>query len=137
VSDMVTETGINYIDHEDAISQMGPWPIEGTLFPVDEGVPIPDHKGHVVYRDPSGQVSVGVWECAPGSFKFLEEGVAVERCLMGRATIVDEATGRSVEAVPGKQWIVPPGTTEIWTVHETFRKEYVIHDLDTTEDRFW
>lgn len=128
-----TETGIHPYDTEQAFQQMKAWPT-GVLEIIDGPI---EHRGAIIYRDPSRQLSWGVWECEPGKFRFVEDGSAIETCVMGRATITDEETGRSITVTPGMKWTVKPGTVEIWEVHERFRKEYVILDELTDETRFW
>ena len=66
-----------------------------------------------------------MWECEPCKFRFVEDGSAIETCVMGSATITDESTGRSITVTPGSSWTVRPGTVEIWEIYEQFRKEYV------------
>jgi len=127
------ETGINLYDVDQAFQEMEAWPTQ--VLEILDG-PI-NHRGAIIYRDPSRQLSLGVWECAPGKFRFVEDGSAIERCVMGKATITDEETGRSITVTPGMKWTVKPGTVEIWEVHEQFRKEYVILDEFVDEDRFW
>ncbi len=128
-----TETGIKVYDVEQAFEQMEDWSTD--ILEILEGPIV--HRGTIIYRDPSRQLSVGVWECEPGKFRFVEDGSAIETCVMGRATITDVATGRSITVTPGMKWTVKPGTIEIWEVHERFRKEYVILDEFVDESRFW
>jgi uncharacterized cupin superfamily protein len=131
--DKRAETGIQLYDQDQAFGAMEPWPTD--ILEILEG-PIA-HRGSIIYRDPSRQLSLGVWECEPGKFRFVEDGSAIETCVMGRATITDEETGRSITVTPGSSWTVKPGTVEIWEVHERFRKEYVILDEFVDEGRFW
>ena len=127
------ETGIHLYDADAAFQKMESWPTDN--LEILDGHPA--HHGAIIYRDPSRQLSLGVWECPPCKFRFVEDGVAVETCVMGKATITDEETGQSVTVTPGMKWFVKPGTVEIWEVHEHFRKEYLILDDCVGEERYW
>jgi uncharacterized cupin superfamily protein len=96
----------------------------------------PAHSGKVVYRDPTKQISVGVWECPPGKFANRSGRFAMNRCTMGKCILTDQATGHSFTVVPGVVWISQPNDVHIYDVIETMRKEYIVWG-DSSEERFW
>ena len=127
-----TRTGIEVYDAEQAFEQMSAWPSDN--LEILDG-PI-NHRGTIIYRDPSKQLSLGVWECPPGKFRLVEEDATVERCKAGVARLTDLSTGESIIVTPGMQWVVKPGTEMIWEVLEHFRKEYIAFGA-WEEDRYW
>ncbi|NKX53097.1 cupin domain-containing protein [Arthrobacter mobilis] len=75
------------------------------------------------------QLSVGVWECSPGTFTAVRDGYhEVCQLLAGRVTIT--ADGQApVQARAGDTIVMPAGWQGTWEVHETVRKTYVTLDL--------
>lgn len=128
-----TETGIDLYDADAAFEEMQDWPSDNLS--ILGGHP-ENHRGIVIYRDPSRRLSLGVWECPPGKFCLVEDDATIEFCRMGKATLTDLSTGESVTVTPGMKWFVRPGTEMIWDVVEHFRKEYIA--FGAWEDaRYW
>ena len=128
-----TETGISLYDVDEAFQRMENWPSEN--LDILEGHP-ENHRGAIIYRDPSRQLSVGVWECPPGKFRLVEDDATVEHCMMGKARLTNLTTGESITVTPGMKWVVKPGTEMIWEILEHFRKEYIVFG-EWNEDRYW
>jgi uncharacterized cupin superfamily protein len=126
-------TGIDLYDLDQAFARMAQFPSEN--LDILGGHP-ESHRGHVIYRDPSRRLSLGVWECPPGTFRLVEEDATIERCKAGKARLTDLSTGESVVVTPGMQWVVRPGTEMIWDVLEPFRKEYIAFGA-WEEERYW
>jgi uncharacterized cupin superfamily protein len=77
-----------------------------------------------LYAD--GRVEIGVWECTPGEFPSVKEGMSEEMLfLSGDATIVGE-DGTSYEVGPGKLIVLPDGWRGRWQIRQTVRKIYTI-----------
>ena len=78
------------------------------------------------WKAADGSIDVGVWECGPGRFTAVRDGVTeVCQILAGRATIEGE-DGVSAELGPGSAIVLPSGWRGTWTIHETVRKTYVM-----------
>ena len=70
-------------------------------------------------------MQVGVWECAPGRFRWNFSCDETAHILEGKATVtVGEQT---VQLVPGSLVFFPVGTKSIWHVTETVKKVYFLH----------
>ena len=107
------------------------WPAEDTL----EGEVV--HSGTVLVRDPSGAMSVGVWECPPCVFRDHQTSTSTAQILSGRGYLIHEATGERIELEPGVQFAASPdGSAVIWDIRETIRKFYVLHEPGH-EDRYY
>ena len=123
------------VDSFDAQSvELQPWP---EFPPEDIQSGNPAHKGNVLYRDPTGRYSVGVWECPPAKFKVAYAGTETGQVLQGRATITDLSTDSAVHLKAGDRFIVPFGSTVIWEVQETFKKVYCMYEAEWDEERFY
>jgi uncharacterized cupin superfamily protein len=83
----------------------------------------------VAWQAADALIDVGVWECGPGRFTAVRDGVSeICQILCGRATIEGE-DGVSAELEAGSAIVLPSGWRGTWTVHETVRKTYVmVHD---------
>lgn len=94
-----------------------PLPVEWVL----SGDPAP--AGTVLSRSDDSRIIRGVWECTPGTFKWVfsydETLVVVE----GRAS-VELDTGDTIELEPGVLAFFGRGHEATWTVHETLRKAF-------------
>jgi hypothetical protein len=107
------------------------WPAKDTL----EGEV--KHSGIVLVRDPSGAMSVGVWECPPCVFRDHQTSTSTAQILSGRGYLIHEATGERIELKPGVQFVASPdGSAVIWDIRETIRKFYVLHEPGH-EDRYY
>ena len=69
-------------------------------------------------------MEVGIWEHSPGTTTDIEAD-EVFVVLAGRATI-DVKGGPTLEVGPGDIGFLAGGASTEWTVHETFRKFYVV-----------
>ncbi|MEV7085100.1 cupin domain-containing protein [Streptomyces sp. NPDC093085] len=70
---------------------------------------------------------IGIWECTPGGWPVVDRP-DTETCyiISGRATLTDDASGRTVEISAGDFLVLPPGWSGRWDVTETLRKAYSI-----------
>jgi uncharacterized protein len=81
----------------------------------------------VLWKSPDGSVSMGVWECTPGTFSATREGYSeVAHIISGRCTLTT-AAGETSEHGPGDLVVTNEGWKGQWVVHETVRKLWVIH----------
>jgi uncharacterized protein len=77
-----------------------------------------------LYND--GTVEVGVWECTPGEFASVKDGISEEMLfLSGDATIVGD-DGTKYEIAPGVLLVTPDGWKGRWEIRQTVRKVYTI-----------
>jgi uncharacterized protein len=107
------------------------WPEKDTL----EGEV--GHSGKVLVRDPSGAMSIGVWECPPCVFRDHQTSTSTAQILCGHGYLIHEATGERIELKPGVQFAASPdGSAVIWDIRETIRKFYVLHEPGH-EDRYY
>ena len=73
----------------------------------------------------ASNVSLGFWECSPGSFKTSRDGVnEVILVLEGRGTLISD-TGERVDHKAGDLVLIPNGWSGVWEIHEHFRKQYI------------
>jgi uncharacterized cupin superfamily protein len=77
-----------------------------------------------LYND--GRVELGVWECTPGEFPSVKDGITEQMLfLSGDATISgDDST--SYEVRPGSLLVTPDGWRGTWQIRDTVRKVYTI-----------
>lgn len=81
----------------------------------------------VLWTSPDGSVSIGVWECTPGTFTATRSGYAeVAHIISGRCSLTTEA-GETSEHGPGDLVVTNEGWVGQWIVHETVRKLFIIH----------
>lgn len=111
-----------------------PWP---TIPPERVISGNPSHQGTVLFRDPAKRYSIGVWECTPGSFPVSYAGTEMGHVLKGRATITHEESGETRDIGPGDHFFLAFGSSVIWNIHETFRKAYVMYELEGDEERIY
>jgi uncharacterized cupin superfamily protein len=73
-----------------------------------------------------GTVSVGVWECGPGTVTA-ERAADSEHMyvLSGEATVFEDG-GPTIELRAGSELITPQGWTGRWEIHSRIRKIYTI-----------
>jgi uncharacterized protein len=77
-----------------------------------------------LYND--GKVEVGVWECTPGEFPSIKDGITEEMLfLSGEATIFGD-DGTEYEVKPGVLIVTPDGWKGRWKIRQTVRKVYTI-----------
>ena len=76
-------------------------------------------------------IRTGIWEVSPGTFNSTRDGYnEICQILSGSATIT-EADGNSFDVAAGSLFVTPAGWEGTWTVHETLRKMWVVHDIAT------
>jgi uncharacterized cupin superfamily protein len=84
-----------------------------------------------LWRSDDVSVSVGIWECTPGTFSAVREASS-EIChlIFGRASLTG-ADGTSSTYGPGDVIVLPRGWRGEWTIIERTRKLYFIHASPT------
>lgn len=81
----------------------------------------------VLWTSPDNTVSIGVWECTPGTFTATRNGYSeVAHIISGRCTLTT-SSGETTEHGPGDLVVTNEGWAGTWVVHETVRKLFVIH----------
>ena len=70
-----------------------------------------------------GPVSCGVWECTPGTFKWVFSYDETLVVVTGAASVALD-TGETIELEPGVLAFFGRGHEATWTVHETLRKAF-------------
>ena len=74
-------------------------------------------------------IRTGIWEVSPGTFNSTRDGYdEICQILSGSATIT-EANGNSFDVAAGSLFVTPAGWEGSWTVHETLRKMWVVHNI--------
>jgi uncharacterized cupin superfamily protein len=83
---------------------------------------------HIAWRSADGNVTAGVWECAPFKEHYDRYGVD-EICtvLRGSLTITDDS-GHSENFGPGDTFVMDRAFKGTWHVTETLRKFWMIHE---------
>lgn len=97
--------------------------LEHEPLPSDQVVDGPVTTGFAEIPGPAG-LDIGVWEHSVGVSTDIEADEAFV-VIAGRAT-VQLADGTSLDFRPGDVGTLDAGTATTWTVHETFRKVYVL-----------
>lgn len=121
--------------------ELSTWPHLDTLDPdapphVIEGEL--EHRGVVLYREPNGLYTVGIWECLkPVKFRMKYDGPEACRLLEGSARLTNEVTGKSIDLKKGDYFVVPAGTHVIWEVFDTAKKIYSIFESEASASRFY
>jgi len=109
-----------------------PWPplAELPFAKVLAGNPV--HSGRFDLGGFGKRTMAGVWECTPGSFEYTYPGDEICTLISGRISVVDER-GKTHTYGPGDTFYTRKGEVAIWTVLETVRKIFHIHDPDAAE----
>jgi len=109
-----------------------PWPTleELPFVKVLSGNPV--HSGRFDLGGFGVRTMAGVWQCTPGSFEYTYPGDEICTLIEGRISVVDE-DGRTHEYGPGDTFYTRKGEVVMWTVIETVRKVFHIHDPDAEE----
>ena len=109
-----------------------PWPLLEDLpfVKVLEGSPV--HSGRFDVGGFGIRTSAGVWECTPGSFEYTYPGDEICTLLTGKISLIDE-NGRNHDYKAGDTFYMRKGEVATWTVKETVRKIFHIHDPDAEE----
>ena len=100
-------------------AELTPWPLPAEW--VIDGAP--DAAGAVLSRSDDSRVIRGVWECTPGTFKWVFSYDETLVVVAGRAS-VELDTGDMIELEAGMLGFFGRGHEATWTVHETLRKAF-------------
>ena len=88
---------------------------------------LPEQHEHVYYRDPSGQMEIGLWQGTPFETKMSPYSCnELMHILEGSATLTDDS-GTQHHVKAGETVYVPKGTTCSWRNTQTVRKFYAIY----------
>jgi uncharacterized cupin superfamily protein len=86
-----------------------------------------EQRAWILYEDPSGQFSAGIWECDEGCWRVNYTENEFVQMLSGRIRIVD--AGQVVREVGvGDSFVVPQGFQGTWEVLEPARKYFAIYE---------
>ena len=99
----------------------------------ERGAPAPDRiiSGQPIFRtwnaeETADGIYAGIWEATPGKWRIVYDEWEFCHILSGLSVITeDDGEARTVK--PGDSFVLRPGFKGTWEVHETTRKEYVIH----------
>lgn len=78
-------------------------------------------------RTPDGCVETGIWEVAPGTWKFTAECWEIMNIVSGHSELTDVETGETHVLKAGSVFLMRPGLTVMWKVVETTRKIWVTY----------
>jgi uncharacterized protein len=86
-----------------------------------------DHEmaAHGIQLCEDGDMSAGVWQCAPGPSRWKLETNEVIYLVEGRMTVTPD-DGEPAEIGVGDIAVFPVGWKGTWDIHETVRKVYSI-----------
>lgn len=109
-----------------------PWPPmkELPFIKVLAGDPV--HTGRFDVGNFGLRTMAGVWQCTPGKFEYTYPGDEICTLLQGKISLVDE-DGATHDYGPGDTFYTRKGEVVVWTVIETVRKIFHIHDPDAVE----
>ena len=109
-----------------------PWPsMEDLPFvKVLEGEPV--HSGRFDVGGFGTRTMAGVWQCTPGRFEYTYPGDEICTLLEGKIQLVCE-DGKTHNYAAGDTFYTRKGEVATWTVIETIRKIFHIHDPDAAE----
>ena len=84
-------------------------------------------RSRVYFTSDDSHIVSGTWECEPGTsrWEFLARGEVIH-ALSGRMTVQQDGEA-PVELTGGASAVFPVGWCGTWTVHETFRKVFVVY----------
>jgi uncharacterized cupin superfamily protein len=95
-----------------------------------EGDPI--HSGRFDVGNFGMRTMIGVWECTPGKFEYTYPGDEICTLLQGKIELICE-DGKVHNYAAGDTFYTGKGEVATWTVIETVKKIFSIHDPDSTE----
>ena len=109
-----------------------PWPPmeELPFVKVLDGNPV--HTGRFDVGGFGFRTMAGEWQCTPGRCEYTYPGDEIGTVLEGRITLVCE-DGKTHNYTAGDTFYTRKGEVATWTVHETVRKIFHIHDPDAEE----
>lgn len=83
----------------------------------------PSMRTCVQHTSNDGSLISGYWEATPGTYRAEYKGFEFVHLIAGRITITPDG-GAPVEMRPGDAFVVEPGFTGTWVIHETVRKHF-------------
>ena len=109
-----------------------PWPPmkELDFIKVLDGDPV--HSGRFDVGGFGKRTMAGVWQCTPGRFEYTYPGDEICTLLEGRIQLVCE-DGKIHNYTAGDTFYMRKGEVATWTVIETIRKIFHIHDPDSND----
>jgi uncharacterized protein len=109
-----------------------PWPPmkELDFIEVLEGDPV--HSGRFDVGGFGKRTMAGVWQCTPGRFEYTYPGDEICTLLEGKIQLVCE-DGKTHNYKAGDTFYMRKGEVATWTVIETIRKIFHIHDPDSND----
>lgn len=109
-----------------------PWPPmkELDFIKVLDGDPV--HSGRFDVGGFGKRTMAGVWQCTPGRFEYTYPGDEICTLLEGRIQLVCE-DGKTHHYTVGDTFYMRKGEVATWTVIETIRKIFHIHDPDSND----
>jgi uncharacterized cupin superfamily protein len=109
-----------------------PWPpMEELPFAnVVEGTPT--HSGRFDVGGFGMRTMIGVWECTPGKCEYTYPGDEMCTLIKGKIQLLCE-DGKVHDYSAGDTFYTRKGEVATWTVIETVRKVFSIHDPDSDE----
>ena len=88
---------------------------------------MPIQKEHVYYRDPSGQMEVGLWESTPFATRPSPFDRNELMCLLEGSVTLTDGSGTELPIKAGETVYIPKGAVCGWRSAETVRKFYSIY----------
>lgn len=84
-------------------------------------------RNAIAFNSDDGKITSGTWECEPGAsrWEFLDRGEFIH-VISGRMSVQQDGEDE-VELTAGASAVFPIGWQGIWTVHEKFRKAFVVY----------
>ncbi len=109
-----------------------PWPPmkELDFIKVLDGDPV--HSGRCDVGGFGKRTMAGVWQCTPGRFEYTYPGDEICTLLEGRIQLVCE-DGKTHNYTAGDTFYMRKGEVATWTVIQTIRKIFHIHDPDSND----
>lgn len=97
------------------------WPLEPDQ--IVDGNPLA--SGMILWKSADGKLANGIWECTPGTFKWVHADETL--CLVeGHVTVTPEE-GEPFDIRSGDIVFLAAGTRTQWRVHLTVRKAFHLH----------
>ena len=90
----------------------------------------PRQTAWVLYTDPTGRFSAGIWHSERGRWKIRYTEEEYCQVLEGLSIITDQA-GTAVTVRAGEEFVIPAGFSGTWEVVEPTRKRFVIYAAGT------
>ncbi|WP_028924624.1 cupin domain-containing protein [Pseudonocardia acaciae] len=84
-------------------------------------------RNKILHISEDKKVIWGQWECAPGASRWEYDNRQEIVYVLSGSMTVQEDGGEPVKLEPGASAVFPVGWRGTWTVHETFRKVYVVY----------